>query len=480
MSSLFSREGRTILLRKIKGFWEEFSHNKIGLVGVTLLILYIVVAVFSPWIAPYDPIAAPRVAESFAPPAWLAAFPEYADLPRTMDMVLDWRVKQGSKFVSIAPGREAIVKFKGGTTETVSISLETSFYYPYTVPPETFYFDFDYEAYNVQNVAHSFVVSLVAPGGREYRSWIEGESYLIKTLSVHLESTEYHYLRRLGFMDPKATLFAKIAFNQTDIPGEAGLIFDISFRPTSLNASATVRVGGTRFFIPGLVHGILGADHMGVDVFSQLIYGTRISLTIGLIAAVLSTSIGILVGVVSGYASGAVDEILMRIVDILLCLPVLPLLLALVFLFGSNVFYIVILIGVFGWQGLSRVIRSQVLAIRETTFVECAVASGGSKYYIMFKHIIPNVLPVALASMVLSVPGAILTEASLSFLGFGDPTAPTWGKMLNAAFGFGAFSRLAWWWAVPPGLLITFLCLAFVFVGHAVDEIVNPRLRRRR
>lgn len=98
----------------------------------------------------------------------------------------------------------------------------------------------------------------------------------------------------------------------------------------------------------------------------------------------------------------------------------------------------------------------------------------------MIRHLVPNVFPIAFASLVLRVPGAILTEATLSFLGFGDPGAPTWGRMLNHAWGHGAFGRLAWWWVIPPGLAITVICLAFVFMGHAIDEVVNPRLRRRR
>lgn len=480
MASFFTKERRTIYARRIKGFWEEFSHNRIGIAGIVLVGLYVFVAIFAPWIAPYDPFTAPRVAEGFARPDWLRLLPQYKDLSHTIDENLAWNIKEGSDFVSIAPGKLTIIEFEGGTTEPVTVHLETSLYYPYVVSPRTFYLSFSYVATDVQNVKHSFVLTVIAPDGQRYRSWIEQASAYEKTLSVHLESTDYFYLKRLGFMDPKAVNFAEIVFNQTNIPGEVGLEIGVSFTPSSTHASATVEVGHTAFVIPGLAHGILGADNMGVDIFSQLVYGARISLAIGLLAAVLSTSMGILVGVVAGYSGGAVDEILMRIVDILLCLPVLPLLLALVTVFGKSVFYIVLLIAVFGWQGLSRLVRSQVLAVRETAFVECAVASGGSKYYIMLRHIIPNVLPVALASMVLSVPGAILTEAALSFLGFGDPRAPTWGKMLHGAFGFGAFSRLAWWWAVPPGLAITFLCIAFVFMGHAVDEIVNPKLRRRR
>jgi peptide/nickel transport system permease protein len=113
-------------------------------------------------------------------------------------------------------------------------------------------------------------------------------------------------------------------------------------------------------------------------------------------------------------------------------------------------------------------------------FMESARASGAGTSYLIFRHLIPNVFPLAMASMILAVPGAILSEAALSFLGFGDPFAPTWGKMLHEAQAEGAFGSLAWWYIIPPGLAITFLCVAFVFIGHALDEIVNPRLRRRR
>jgi len=251
--------------------------------------------------------------------------------------------------------------------------------------------------------------------------------------------------------------------------------------PKTPDATLTLNFSpSSEFIVWGARYGLLGTTSFGFDVWTQLVHGARISLIVGTLAAVLSTVLGILFGVTSGYLGGIVDEITMRIVDILLCLPLLPLLLALSSTFKPNVYYLVILIAIFGWQGLARVIRSQVLSLREMPFIESARASGASSSYLIIRHLIPNVFPIAMASMVLAVPAAILTEAALSFLGFGDPFAPTWGKMLHEAQSEGAFGQLAWWYIMPPGFAITFLCVAFVFIGHALDEIVNPRLRRRR
>lgn len=480
MPQLLSKDRRAIYARRIKGFWEEFRHNRIGFVGLILFLIYLGMAIFAPWLTPYDPLESTRVAESFAQPEWMRIFPQYSDYPSTMEISPRWEVQSGSEFV-LGAGKEVIasINFTREPTD-VDIYLIGSFNYPYSEPPLRYIASFEYAVANAANLVWGAEMSIVNPNGTSTLIWYKKYTKINTTVGVEQDSYNYWLLQREG--DPKATNLARRIFSNP-VKGDYQLILRASFvvdPPDAQTATADVAFRRFKFFIPGLVHGFLGADFLGTDVLSQVIYGSRISLMMGLMAAALATSIGILVGTVSGYLGGAVDEVSMRIVDILLCLPFLPLLLTLVKLYGKNVFYIVLFIAIFGWLGLSRVIRSQILYLRETAFVECAKASGASKSYIMIKHLVPNIVPVALASLVLSVPAAVLSEAGLSFLGFGDPRVPTWGKMLNYAFGHGAFEAGAWWWALPPGLAITFLSLSFVFMGFAIDEIVNPRLRRRR
>jgi len=482
MTPLVSKETRTILTRRIKGFLDEFFHNKIGLVGLALLFMFVGTAIFAPWLSPYDPITAPRVAGKFAVPSWLTVFPQYKEYSSTMEVRPYWEVNETSEYANIQWGRSLVVNVNmSEEPKQGTVTLTADFSYLYNMPPEAFTLSFDLSTHNITNLWYSTKISLTNPQNNSTLIWSEPYTDQNMQSSVNAESTDYWLLRKLGYLDPTTTNIATLIFPQPT-KGNYTLTFELSFRPTedATSAGATLAIKNALFYIPGRSHGILGTDFLGTDVWTQLVHGTRISLVIGLLAAAISTSIGVLLGVLAGYSGGAVDETLMRLVDILICLPVLPLLLILVKLFGKNVFYIVLFIALFGWTGLSRVIRSQVLSIREAAFVESAVAAGAGRYYVMIKHIVPNVFPIALASLVLSVPGAILAEAGLSFLGFGDPRVPTWGKMLNYAFGHGAFENFAWWWTVPPGLAITLISLTFVFMGYAIDEIVNPRLRRRR
>lgn len=228
----------------------------------------------------------------------------------------------------------------------------------------------------------------------------------------------------------------------------------------------------------GRLWGIMGSDYLGSDLWSQLVYGARISLYVGLLASVIGVVIGLIVGLAAGYMGRYVDEILMRFSDMLLVIPTLPLLIVLIAVLGPALENLIILIGFLGWMGFARLVRSQVLSLRERPFVEAAKAVGAGKTHIMSKHILPNVISLVYVSLATSVPGAIVSEAALSFLGFYDPTKISWGRMLYNVEANGAAQY--WWWVVPPGLCIALLAIAFVLLGFALDEVFNPRLRMRR
>jgi len=226
----------------------------------------------------------------------------------------------------------------------------------------------------------------------------------------------------------------------------------------------------------------LGTNHYGEDLLSRVIWGSRVSLLVGFTAATLSVMAGTLIGVVSGYYGGAVDSILMRITDLFLSLPVLPLILIFAALFGKGLLNIILVLSILGWSGTARMIRSETLSLKERPLVEAAKAIGATDTHIIFHHIIPNVLPLILANMVLAIVNAILGEAWVSFLGFGvsleEP--PSWGIILYWANVKLAVINNYWWWIIPPGLLLMLLVLGFAFISHAFDQVLNPRLRRRR
>jgi peptide/nickel transport system permease protein len=231
---------------------------------------------------------------------------------------------------------------------------------------------------------------------------------------------------------------------------------------------------------------LLGTEENGRDVLSLLLHGTRVSMLVGFSAALVSAVIGAVVGITAGYFGGWVDRILTAIDDWFLVIPFLPLAIVLAALLdpatfpGGRLGILILVIGITGWAGTSRIVRSQVLSVKERVFVERARALGASTPWILRKQILPNVLPLIFANTVLIIAVAILTESTLSFLGLGDPTRVSWGTMLDLANGAGAMAQGAWWYFIPPGACIVAVVLAFTMVGYAIEEIVNPALRQRR
>lgn len=224
--------------------------------------------------------------------------------------------------------------------------------------------------------------------------------------------------------------------------------------------------------------GPLGTDHIRRSVWAQFVWGSRVSLFVGLAATVLTIFIGSVVGIVSGFFGGRTDAILMRITEWFLVIPFLPLAIVLASVLGRSIWNIIFVIGVTSWPSTARLVRAQVLIVKQRLFVDRARSLGAGGGHIVLHHILPNISGLILANATLAVPISILTETTLAFLGLGDPSSASWGKTLEEAFVNGAIVRNAWWYFVPAGIGILTVVLAFTLIGRTLEEIANPRLSR--
>jgi peptide/nickel transport system permease protein len=222
-----------------------------------------------------------------------------------------------------------------------------------------------------------------------------------------------------------------------------------------------------------------GTDGVGRDVYSLTLYGTRASLEVGLVATFISVALGTVVGLSAGYFGRATDEVLMRVTDFFLVLPWFPLMIVMMAILGPKFSLVILVIGITSWPSTARVVRSQTLTVKERQFIVRARAVGAGDSHIIRTHILPNVLPLIFANTVLLIAIAIFSESFLDFFGLGDPTVISWGTMLEGAYDMSAFERGAWWWIAAPGAAIVIMVLGFSLVGYAIDDVLNPKLRRR-
>jgi len=228
----------------------------------------------------------------------------------------------------------------------------------------------------------------------------------------------------------------------------------------------------------GLLHPF-GTDQKGQDVYSSTLYGARASIEVGLAATMISVVVGALVGLGAGYFGKVTDEVLMRITDFFLVIPWFPLMIVMMAVLGPKFIWVIVVIGITSWPSTARIVRSQVLTVKERQFIVRAKCVGATDGQILRKHIMPNVLPLIFANTVLLIAIAIFNEAFLDFFGLGDPDVVSWGTMLEGAYERDAFVGGAWWWWAPPAVCIVSMVLAFSLVGYAIDDVLNPKLRRR-
>ncbi len=482
--------------RRAKEFWEVFKTSRKGLLGLGILVFFIVIAAAAPLLAPHDPILDTDLAGCRAKPIWLKwiAFPELsenlfpvddpgltrvdsfnaftvvtepANAPLTVNYVEDFGFKDKG-FILITYRRT-----QGEPLGPVKVKLSLPFEYIYDNPPAHFK-AFVAAKYSSETGGEARLrVYLIDKEGVRYCIWERAlivNKWVYPSPSIDSRQAELRLrIFQTTQRDPADVIFKG--------PGTYILEVEVELLDDKEICISSVQLDQIDIKLYGEAFGLLGTDFFGRDIWSQFIHGTRISLLVGLLASIIAVIVGLAVGVVSGYFGGPIDEILMRFTDLLLVLPYLPLLLVLVALFGPNIWMIILILGLLGWMSFARIIRSQVLSLKERPFVEAARAIGAKSSHIIVKHIVPNVISLVYVTLALSVPSAIVAEAALSFLGFGDPFVMSWGRMLHDVHYYGAYTDL--WWVIPPGLGIAFISLSFILIGYAIDEILNPRLRRR-
>jgi peptide/nickel transport system permease protein len=240
------------------------------------------------------------------------------------------------------------------------------------------------------------------------------------------------------------------------------------------DALDVTKATGERYDSPSLGYP-LGTDEDGRSILLLLAYGTRISLTVGLAATVVAMVIGTAVGIMAGHFRGVGSHALVGVTDWFLVIPFLPLAIVLATVLGPSTLNLIIVIGITSWAGTARLIRAQTLSIEGRPYIERSKALGAGNWHQMTRHVLPNVFPLVLANTTLTVAIVILSETTLSFLGLGDPLAPSWGAILDRAFSSGAVSQGAWWYVLPPGICVVLVVLSFTLVGRAMERIVDPR-----
>ncbi|HMK83709.1 MAG TPA: ABC transporter permease [Candidatus Bathyarchaeia archaeon] len=291
--------------------------------------------------------------------------------------------------------------------------------------------------------------------------------------------TESNYSRISTSLKPMRSFWKSYKRSRTGLIGAAILTAFIlvavlapyitPFNPTQVFLSETLRAPSWRH--------PFGTNESGQDLFSQVLYGSRASLIVGFVAALIAASIGTMMGITAGYFSQVVRNLIMRITDFFIVIPSLVLMIVLASVLGPSLTSVILAIGFVGWTGTARVVMAQTLSVKGHTFIEASKSAGAGDFFVLRNHVLPNVMPVVFAQTVLVIAYAILYEAVLTFLGLGNPSQITWGQILQFAFTSGAITT-AWWYVLPPGLSIMLVILGFSLTGYSLDEIFNPRVKK--
>ncbi|HEY5735329.1 MAG TPA: ABC transporter permease [Nitrosopumilus sp.] len=445
---------------------QEFLKSKMGIAGIVILlvlvstsivaIIAIPVETFQEWNNPSNWISNPKVAI----PIWVNIF--------LTEKIPEHKILK-------APNIE---KITSAGIELTSHQFGLNFDY------DDFPNDFIYEFSSEYSGSPLLQMSVIRPDGIKIDLLTTSLPYskekithserifstdhaIKKNLSLQSENFEFKFER----LSAEDIVFSKSYVNE---PLKGNYIFSVDL----YGVNSENQIYESKLIVGGKAFGIMGTDELRRDLAIGLLWGTPLALFIGLVVSIASVVAGLLYGVYAGYKGKKTDEAMMRFNDVIYALPALPFLIILSVTISNSIFVMVGFLMIFGWVGIAKVSRSMSLQIKTRGYVDAANMMGQKDSKIILKHIVPQLLPYAFASIAISVPAAITTEAGLSFLGLGDPTFPTWGQILHDANTFGAAARGMWWWIMPPGVMIAITGLAFVFIGNALDAIVNPKLKR--
>jgi len=457
--------------RSASEFWREFRKVRSGVVGLIFLAIFVCILIFEPVIVPYPEanekwrdITYWQDLPSSAPPSWINFFT--------------------SKKRAVS---ESIEEY--AFSETLAGAMRI----------QEFVFEYDYSAsvapsdvvFHASGVGKpTVVISIQRPDGLSidlYRKQLEMSPTQDARVSIDRSAQtaamnfgkKYSPSEGVQLQTIKTTdvLFSEAKQGIFRSPSPLDGIYKL--KVTLLLQKAEEKIEDTFVTVAGRVHGILGTDNSKRDIWSGVIAGVKWAMLIGLLTALVSVSVGVVYGVISAYVGGWKDSLMQRIFEIFISVPMLPVLIVMSAVFKPNIWVMIGIMCIFYWVGPVKTVRSMGLQIKEETYIEASKALGASNTRIIFKHMVPLLIPYAFASMALNVPGAIVVEATISLLGLGDATIVTWGQILQAANSGGAMLSGMWWWVVPPGMAIAFMGMTFAFVGFAMDKILNPKLKTR-
>ncbi len=455
-------------------FWSEFRKVKYGMVGLVMFVLFLLIVIFESVLIPF-PETGRRWRDitywednpKNAAPVWVNWFTRKRSAPHLVLDAAEFNEKKAANTKMV----EAVFKYD----------------YAYDLPP----LDLLLRAKGKGLI--NLVVQLERPDGLRIELVkkairLNSEAPIRLSLDKEAASASSNFLQT--YEDPAAlrsiSMFTVKPVETFFACAEQGLVRNpIPLKGEYRLKLTSVAVGGgaaltdPSLTVAGRVFGVMGTDASKRDLWSGVIAGTKWALLIGLLTSAVSVLIGVFYGVTSAYFGGAVDLVMMRIYEVFQSIPLLPVMIVVSAIFKPSIWTMISMMCSFFWVSSVRTVRSMGLQIKEETYVEAAQALGATRRRIIFKHMLPQLIPYAFASMALQVPVSIVYEASVSLLGLGDATIVTWGQILHDAMQGGAVLQGLWWWIVPPGLFIALMGMTFAFVGFAMDTILNPKLRTR-